>query len=71
MQVICITHLPQIAAKGKTHFKVYKDESSHQTSTHINLLTQEQRIEEIAEMLSGKNPSQAARQNAIELLGKS
>jgi len=71
MQVICITHLPQIAAKGKTHYKVYKDESSHQTSTHINLLTQEQRIEEIAEMLSGKNPSQAARQNAIELLEKS
>lgn len=71
MQVICITHLPQIAAKGKTHYKVYKDESLHQTLTHINLLTQEQRIEEIAEMLSGKNPSQAARQNAIELLGKS
>jgi DNA repair protein RecN (Recombination protein N) len=69
MQVICITHLPQIAAKGNTHFKVYKDDSNIQTSTHISLLTSEQRIEEIAEMLSGKNPSQAARQNAIELLG--
>lgn len=69
MQVICITHLPQIAAKGKTHFKVYKDDSNVQTSTHINLLTNEQRVEEIAEMLSGKNPSQAARQNAMELLG--
>ncbi len=68
MQVICITHLPQIAAKGNQHFRVYKDDSSDQTETHINLLNGNERIDEIAEMLSGKNPSEAARQNARELL---
>ena len=68
MQVICITHLPQIAAKGNQHFRVYKDDQSEQTETHINLLNGDKRIDEIAEMLSGKNPSEAARQNARELL---
>ena len=68
MQVISITHLPQIAAKGKTHYKVYKEDSASATHTHIVCLNDNERIQEIAELLSGKNPSQAAIDNAKELL---
>lgn len=68
MQVITITHLPQIAAKGAQHYRVYKDDTGEQTQTFIQRLTTEERVEELAQMLSGKNVSQAALQNAQELL---
>lgn len=69
MQVITITHLPQIASRGSHHFKVYKDESGSNTETYIRKLTQEERIGEIASMLSGKDRGEAAMRNARELLG--
>ncbi len=69
MQVIVITHLPQIASKGQHHFKVYKDESGQQTETHIQQLSGNERVTEIASMLSGEVTSEAALQNARELLG--
>ncbi len=68
MQVLGITHLPQIAAKASQHFKVFKETEADSTSTYINLLNQDQRLLEIAEMLSGKNPGEAAVANARELL---
>jgi len=68
MQVITITHLPQIAAKGAQHYRVYKDESGQMTQTHIQLLTDNERITELAQMLSGKNVTDAALSNAKELL---
>lgn len=67
-QVISITHLPQIAAFGQHHYKVYKDDNMFFTTTHIIKLNQQQRIEEIAHMLSGSNLTQAAINNAKELL---
>ena len=67
-QVISITHLPQIAAIGQHHFKVYKDDTADSTLSHIIPLTPEQRIEEIAHMLSGANLTEAALQNAKALL---
>ncbi len=70
MQVITITHLPQIAAKGNTHFYVYKNEQGDVTETHIRQLTKEERIREIAQMLSGTEFSEAAIANAKELLEK-
>lgn len=70
MQVVNITHLPQIAAKGDYHYLVYKDEMAETTETGILLLTQEKRLEEIAKMLSGKDVSQAAMENARVLLGQ-
>lgn len=69
MQVISITHLPQIAAKGSTHFKVFKSDEGEQTSSHITCLKQEERIQELAQMLSGSTVTNAAVQNAKELLG--
>lgn len=68
MQVLSITHLPQIAAKGHSHYFVYKNETSDKTTTGIRKLNQEERIHAIAEMLSGKNPGASALQNAKELL---
>jgi len=68
MQVITITHLPQIAAKGKQHYRVYKDDSGLMTETHIVRLNQADRISELAQMLSGKNITEAALKNAEELL---
>lgn len=68
MQVICITHLPQIAAKGEAHYFVYKKESSERTTTGIRRLTNQERILAIAEMLSGKNPGESALKNAEDLL---
>lgn len=67
-QVISITHLPQIASKGTSHFKVYKFDNELTTITNIVKLSEEERILEVAELLSGKNPSQAAIENAKELL---
>ncbi|MGX5687317.1 DNA repair protein RecN [Arcticibacter tournemirensis] len=68
MQVIAITHLPQIASKGDAHYCVYKDEKQDKTHTNINLLSKEDRIMEIAKMLSGENPGEFALQHARELL---
>lgn len=67
-QVISITHLPQIAALGQSHYKVYKEDNEQSTVSHIIELTKEQRIEEIAHMLSGENITQAALDNAKSLL---
>jgi DNA repair protein RecN (Recombination protein N) len=68
MQVITITHLPQIAAKGSSHFKVYKEEVSGVTTTFLKKLTQEERVEEVAEILGGKTMTASALQHAKELL---
>jgi DNA repair protein RecN (Recombination protein N) len=68
MQVINITHLPQIAAKGDNHFLVYKQDDDHQTLTHLKLLSRKERIEELAKMLSGESITQAALMNAEDLL---
>lgn len=68
MQVITITHLPQIASKGAMHYKVYKGESKGVTTSNLKLLSSEERIVEIAEMLSGKDVSESALIHAKELL---
>ena len=67
-QVISITHLPQIAAKGATHYKVYKEDTEIGTNSHIRQLNQEERIHEIANMLSGATLTEAALNNAKALL---
>ena len=69
MQVINITHLPQIAAKGQQHYLVYKKDSKDATHTYIRLLTPEERVTEIAKMISGEEVTSASYQNARELLG--
>ncbi|MET2984345.1 DNA repair protein RecN [Aureibaculum conchae] len=68
MQVIAITHLPQIAAKGKYHFKVYKTDKDKKTSTNIKQLSEAERIQELAEMLSGKDIAETAVVHAKQLL---
>ncbi len=68
MQVFSITHLPQIAAKGKTHYKVFKSIQGNTTISELKLLTFEERIVEIAEMLSGKDISDSALNHAKALL---
>ncbi|QXP67270.1 DNA repair protein RecN [Polaribacter sp. AHE13PA] len=68
MQVIAITHLPQIAAKGANHYKVYKQEVKGVTTTNLKLLSTDERVKEIAEMLSGKDISDSALTHAKELL---
>ena len=70
IQVITISHLPQIAARGGQHFKVFKHDTDDATVTQIVELSASERELEIAEMLSGKNPSEAAISAARELLGK-
>ena len=67
-QVICITHLPQIAAIGSTHYKVTKTETSQGTNSLMTLLSPEERVKEIAQMLSGSDISIAAIENARTLL---
>ncbi|MDR0186504.1 MULTISPECIES: DNA repair protein RecN [Prevotella] len=67
-QVISITHLPQIAAMGTSHYKVEKKDTEMGTTSHLRELTQEERITEIAQMLSGSDISEAALRNAKELL---
>lgn len=67
-QVLCITHLPQIAAAGSTHYKVAKQETEQGTVSTMTQLSDEQRITEIAQMLSGSDVSQAAVDNAKSLL---
>lgn len=68
-QVISITHLPQIASRGRAHYKVYKKDSDTETNSHIRRLTSEERVEEIAHMLSGATLTEAALSNAKALLG--
>jgi DNA repair protein RecN (Recombination protein N) len=67
-QVISITHLPQIAARGANHYKVYKEDTEDGTNSHIRPLTHEERINEIANMLSGATMTEAALNNAKALL---
>ena len=68
MQIFAITHLPQIASKGEAHYKVFKTIKENTTVSEINLLNENDRILEIAEMLSGKNPSESALTHAKALL---
>lgn len=68
MQVVVITHLPQVASKATTHFYVYKDRTNSKTSSLIRKLDSNQRVEEIAKMLSGENITPAAIANAKELI---
>ncbi len=67
-QVICISHLPQVAAKGDRHYFVYKDNSSDKTISKIKPLEAEERVQEIAKMIAGANPSESAFKSAKELL---
>lgn len=67
-QVISITHLPQIAALGSSHYKVEKRDTDKETTSHLRELSQEERVTEIAQMLSGTDITEAALQNAKELL---
>lgn len=69
-QVISITHLPQIAALGTQHYRVYKKEESGETTTHIAQLSEEERVQEIAHMLSGSTLTEAAIENARALLSQ-
>ena len=68
MQVITITHLPQIAAKGQQHYKVYKEDVNNNIITQLTQLDDNERVKEIAEMLSGKNISETAIEHAKQLL---
>jgi DNA repair protein RecN (Recombination protein N) len=68
MQVINITHLPQVAAKGREHYHVYKDDTKNSTITRIKLLSPDERILEIARLLSGSEVTETSRKNARELL---
>lgn len=68
MQVLCITHLPQIAAKGKQHLKIYKEDLAHTTVTKLKDLDYEARIHEIAGMLGGEKRTESALRHAKELL---
>lgn len=68
LQVITITHLPQMASKGNNHLYVYKNDTHEKTTSHIKLLNKTERIEEIAKMLSAGKPTEIALKNAKELL---
>tara|TARA_B100000809_G_scaffold47926_1_gene42597 strand:+ start:3403 stop:5058 length:1656 start_codon:yes stop_codon:yes gene_type:complete len=68
MQVLSITHLPQVAAKGEHHFKIYKENIDEKTVTSLIVLNKAERIDELAKMLSGEKMSDAAKENAISLL---
>lgn len=70
MQILTITHLPQVAVKGQRHFKVYKEDRGDKTVSDVMLLSSEEREEEIGRMLSGEEIDEAARKNARSLLGK-
>jgi DNA repair protein RecN (Recombination protein N) len=67
-QVLCITHQPQIAAKGHTHLYVYKEQKGAATQTHLRALSQEERVQHIARMIGGDPPSKSALDNAKELM---
>jgi DNA repair protein RecN (Recombination protein N) len=67
-QLIVITHMPQIAAKGHRHYFVYKEEKAHRTVTHVRELAPQERLLEIAQMIGGANPSATALSSAKELM---
>ncbi len=67
-QVLCITHQPQIAAKGHTHLYVYKEQNGTQTQTHLRALSTQERVEHIARMIGGDPPTKSALDNAKELM---
>ena len=67
-QVLCITHLPQIAGKANAHFFVFKNIVNEKVTTNIRLLSNEERITAIAQMLSGEKPTAAAMENAREMV---
>lgn len=69
-QLITISHLPQIAAKGDAHYFVFKDNTAEKTISNIRALSREERVEEIAKMIGGAKPSKVALENAQELLAK-
>ena len=69
-QIISVTHLPQIAAKANTHFKVFKSENNNRTTSEIKRLEQSERVEEIAKMLSGRTVTETSINNAMELLSQ-
>ena len=69
-QIIAITHLPQIAALGENHYKVYKADTAQRTETHISRLNEDERIQEIATMLSGNEVSESALKTARELVNR-
>lgn len=69
IQVMAITHLPQVAAKGSSHFKVFKEDDDDSTRTRVKELSPDERVDELALMLSGDSSNEAARANARELLG--
>jgi DNA repair protein RecN (Recombination protein N) len=68
MQVVNITHLPQVASRGTKHYHVYKDDSGDSTITRVKLLTHEERVTEVAKLLSGSEITDTAIRNAKELL---
>jgi DNA repair protein RecN (Recombination protein N) len=68
MQVINITHLPQVASRGTKHYHVYKDDTADSTITRVKLLTPDERILEVAKLLSGSEVTETAMKNARELL---
>jgi DNA repair protein RecN (Recombination protein N) len=67
-QIICITHLPQVAAKANEHFKVYKEQTNDKTITYLSKLNKDERVNEIAGMLSGEKVTAAAIENAKNLI---
>ena len=69
-QVLAITHLPQIAAKGDAHYFVYKEDEGEKTLTHIRRLDDEGRVTELAHLLSGSKVTEAAKENARQLLNE-
>ena len=69
-QLINITHLPQVAAKGKHHYKVFKEDDGDVTRTKVSKLSADERIIEIAKMLSGEKLTEAAIENAKNLINK-
>ncbi|MDE5929093.1 MAG: hypothetical protein K2H03_01290 [Muribaculaceae bacterium] len=71
IQVVTITHLPAVAARGDVQFKVFKQDDEESTFTSIRQLSEEQRVEEIAAMISGDNADDAARTTAKRLLNTS
>jgi len=68
MQMFAITHLPQLAAVGNQHIKIFKEDVNQLTETKLKTLTKEERVSEIAEMIGGKNKSISAINQAKELL---
>ena len=68
MQVVNITHLPQVASRGTSHYHVYKEDTGDSTITRIKLLTEDERILEVARLLSGSEVTETAIRNAKELL---